>query len=119
MSVADEVILTTSYVVAGREIEREIEVITAECVFGMNIIRDFFNSVRDILGGRSGSTQDVLRDARKTALQELRNEAASLGADAVIAIDLDYHEMSGGNKNGMLMIVASGTAVKLSAGRSV
>jgi uncharacterized protein YbjQ (UPF0145 family) len=105
------IILTTSYLVAGREIDREIEIITAECVYGVNILRDLFAAVRDVFGGRSASMQRVLRDARKTVLAELRKEAEIVGADAVIGIDLDYQEISGGG--GMLMIVASGTAVKL------
>ena len=79
----------------------------------MNIFRDFFAGIRDIFGGRSAATQTVLRDARKAALSELRREALMVGGDAVIAIDLDYQELSGGGKNGMLMIVASGTAIKL------
>ena len=67
---------------------------------------------------RSAASQKVLRDARKTALAELRREALMVGADAVIAIDLDYQELSGGGKSGMLMIVASGTAVRLKAGEN-
>jgi uncharacterized protein YbjQ (UPF0145 family) len=112
-SLADEIVLTTSYEVAGRKIQNEIEIITAECVYGMNIFRDFFAAVRDIFGGRSAATQTVLRDARRTVLTELKREALTVGADAVIAVDLDYQELSAGNKGGMLMIVASGTAVKL------
>ncbi len=103
--------LTTGFTVAGRVIEREIDVISAECVYGMNVLRDFFASVRDVVGGRSGSTQTVLRDARRIVLDELRDEAASIGADAVIGVDLDYQELSGGQKGGMIMLVASGTAV--------
>ena len=110
---AAEIVMTTSIFVAGREIEKEIEVLTAECVFGMNMFRDFFASVRDVFGGRSAATQKVLRDARKTALTELRREALIVGADAVIGIDLYYQELSGGGKGGILMIVASGTAVSL------
>lgn len=110
---AANIILTTAFSVAGQEIEREIEIITAECVFGMNLFRDFFAGVRDIVGGRSAATQKVLRDARSTALTELRREALMVGGDAVIAVDLDYSEFSGGTKNGMLIIIASGTAVKL------
>jgi len=107
------IILTTSFSISGKEIEKEIEIITAECVYGMNIFKDFLNAVRDISGGRSGTVQSVLRDARKTVLSELKKEALFIGADAVISIDLDYQELSGGNKSGMLMLVASGTAVKL------
>lgn len=78
----------------------------------MNILRDFFAGVTDATGGRSGSTQGVLRDARRTAMLELRAEAFALGADAVVGVDLDYSEFSGGGKS-MLFVVASGTAVKL------
>lgn len=112
---AKGIILTTSISVANREIKQELGIIAAECVFGMNIFRDFFAHMRDFFGGRSAATQNVLGDARKIVLIELRREALMLSADAVIAVDLDYQELSGGQKNGMLMIVASGTAVKLSA----
>lgn len=107
-----KIVLTTSIFVAQKEIEKEIEVITAECVFGMNIFRDVFSEIRDIVGGRSKASQKVLRDARRTAMGELRREALMVGADAVIGVDLDYQEISGGGKS-MLMVVASGTAVKL------
>ena len=110
---AANIILTTSFLVAQREIEKEIEVLTAECVYGMNIFRDIFAGFRDLFGGRSAATQKVLRDARTTVLGELKREALIVGADAVIGIDIDYQELSGGGKLGMLMIVASGTAVKL------
>jgi uncharacterized protein YbjQ (UPF0145 family) len=112
-TLADEIVLTTSFEVTGRTIQKEIEIITAECVYGMNIFRDIFAAVRDIFGGRSAATQTVLRDARRTVLTELKREALIVGADAVIAVDLDYQELSAGSKGGMLMIVASGTAVKL------
>lgn len=112
---AASIVLTSSFYVSNREIEREIEFITAECVYGMNFFRDFFAAVSDVFGGRSGATEQVLRDARRTCLAELRREALMVGADAVIAVDLDYQELSGGQKSGMLMLVASGTAVKLKA----
>ncbi len=86
--------------------------ITAECVYGMNIFKDLFSGVRDIFGGRSGAVQNTLRDARKTVLNELKKEAFQLGANAVVAIDLDYSEVSGGGKS-MLFLVASGTAVMI------
>lgn len=76
----------------------------------MNIFRDYFAAVTDIFGGRSSATQRVLRDARKTCLAELKKEADELGANAVIAVKLDYSEFSGGGKS-MLFLVASGTAV--------
>ena len=105
-------IVTTSMFVAGREIEREIDVITSECVYGMNVFRDIFAAVRDIVGGRSKASEKVLRDARKEAMKGLKEEAVKVGADAVIAIDLDYMEMGGG-KSEMMVSIASGTAVKL------
>ena len=112
----DTIVLTTAPTVANREIDHEIEVITAECVFGMNIFRDLFAGIRDIFGGRSKASQKVLRDARQTCLHELKLEANELGADAIIGIDLDYQEFSGKGK-GMLFLVASGTAVKLKSER--
>jgi|TARA_B110000438_G_scaffold60265_1_gene60479 uncharacterized protein YbjQ (UPF0145 family) len=108
----DRLILTTAPTVANQEIESELEIITAECVFGMNIFRDLFAGIRDIFGGRSTASQRVLKDARKTCLRELKIAAMELDADAVIAVDLDYQEFSGKGK-GMLFLVASGTAVKL------
>lgn len=106
---ADSIILTTENNPQDLFVEERIEIITAECVFGMNIFRDFFKGVRDIVGGRSKASQKVLRDARKKCLTELKIEAHLLGADAVIGVDLDYSEFSGS----MLFLVASGTAVKL------
>jgi uncharacterized protein YbjQ (UPF0145 family) len=90
-----EIILTTASSVANRQVERELEIITAECVYGMNIFSDFFAGLTDIFGGRSNASQTVLRDARKTCLSELHKEAEMIGADAVIAVDLDYMEVSG------------------------
>lgn len=107
----NDIVLTTE-MSPDLQIEERIEIITAECVFGMNIFKDLFTGVRDVVGGRSQSTQGVLRDARKTVLSELRKEAYTLGANAVIAVALDYNEFSGGGKS-MLFVVASGTAVKV------
>tara|TARA_B100001063_G_C16548450_1_gene444846 strand:- start:92 stop:673 length:582 start_codon:yes stop_codon:yes gene_type:complete len=107
----NEIMLTTE-TAPNIEIEKRIEIITAECVFGMNIFKDVFAGVRDVVGGRSKATQDILRDSRKTVLNELRKEAYALGANAVVAVDLDYSEFSGGGKS-MLFVVASGTAVKV------
>ena len=108
---AYDVKLTTTSTYPNLEIEEVKGVITSECVFGMNIFRDFFAGMTDFFGGRSGASQKVLRDARQTCLTELKKEAYQLGADGVIGIDLDYSEFSGGSKS-MLFLVASGTAVK-------
>ena len=103
--------LTTTNTYPNREVEKVFEIITAECVFGMNVFRDFFAGFTDFFGGRSSASQKVLRNARKTCLNELKKEAYELGADGVIGVDLDYSEISGKGK-GMLFLVASGTAVK-------
>lgn len=104
------IVLTTAHSLEGHRIVKTIEVITAECVFGINLFRDFFASVTNVFGGRSESSQKILRDARQKCLLELRQEALRLEANAVIAIDLDYSEISGGGKS-MLFLVACGTAV--------
>ena len=106
-----DVKLTTTPTYPNLEIEEVKGVITAECVFGMNVFRDFFAGMTDFFGGRSEASQKVLRDARETCLNELKKEAYELGADGIIGIDLDYSEISGKGK-GMLFLVASGTAVK-------
>lgn len=109
---AKDIILTTEPAMAEYRVIERIEVITAECVFGMNLFRDFFASIRDIFGGRSGAAQKVLRDSRRTCLTELKREALIVGANAIIGVDLDYSEISGDGKS-MLFLVASGTAVKV------
>lgn len=112
--IAKDLILTTEFSMPEYRVTQRLEIITAECVFGMNMFRDMFASIRDVLGGRSSASQKVLRDARRTCLTELRREALIAGADAVIGVDLDYSEISGDGKS-MLMVVASGTAVKIQA----
>lgn len=106
----NEVILTTE-TASNLNVVQRLGVITAECAYGMNIFKDLFASISDIFGGRNKSIQNTLKDARKNVLAELQKEAFSLGANAVVGIDLDYSEISGGGKFGMLFIVASGTAV--------
>lgn len=105
----EDVMLTTETHPIGLNVTKRIEVVTAECAFGMNIFRDLFAGVRDVVGGRSKAVQKVLRDSRRTALHELKREAHSIGANAVVGVDLDYVEISAiGN---MVLLVASGTAV--------
>ncbi|MDR5902624.1 MULTISPECIES: YbjQ family protein [Halomonas] len=112
---AERVILTTSSHLEGYRVTEHIDIVSAECVFGMNVLKDMFAGFRDFFGGRNKSSQNALRDARKTCLDELRKEAESVGANAVIGIDLDYSEISGGGKS-MLFLVATGTAVKVARG---
>lgn len=105
-----KVILTTAPSISSYTITKTIDIITAECAMGINIFGDFFSGIADTFGGRDGVTQNALRKARKYCLEELRKEADSIGANAVIAVDLDYSEFTGKGKS-MLFLVASGTAV--------
>jgi uncharacterized protein YbjQ (UPF0145 family) len=104
-------LLTTTSTVEGRPVREYLGVVTGEVIVGANTFKDLFASVRDIVGGRSGAYENSLRDARETALKELTEEAKALGADGVIGIDLDYEVL--GQQGSMLMVSASGTAVKL------
>lgn len=106
------VIVTTAPSVANREIDRERDIVTAEHAIATTALQDFANFFRDIAGGRSNTTQDTLKRARVACLRELREAAAEIGADAVIAVDLSYSQLTGHNTS-MLLLVASGTAVKL------
>ena len=109
---AKDLIVTTESGLSGYTVNRRIEVISAECVFGMNIFKDFFAGIRDVFGGRSKASQGVLRDARHTCLTELRREALIVGANAIIGVDLDYSEISGDGKS-MLFLVTTGTACEV------
>jgi uncharacterized protein YbjQ (UPF0145 family) len=102
---------STTSVIEGRPVREYLGVVTGEVIVGANIFKDLFAGIRDIVGGRSGSYESTLRDARQTALKELQEEARALGADAVIGVDLDYEVLGQGGS--MLMVSASGTAVKL------
>ena len=84
---------------------------TTTPIIGANLFRDFFASIRDIVGGRSGSYEEVLRQAKDTALREMQDQAALLGANAVVGVDLDYETV--GDSGSMLMVTASGTAVRI------
>jgi uncharacterized protein YbjQ (UPF0145 family) len=106
------VVLTTTANVPNKEIKEVVAIVSAEVAVGMNIFKDMFSAVRDVVGGRAGAVQNTLRDVRGQALDELRQEASRVGADAVVGVDLDYSEFSGGGRS-MLFIVANGTAVKL------
>jgi len=80
-------------------------------LIGANIVKDVFASIRDIVGGRSSSYEKVLREAKDTALKEMTENAKRLNADAILGVDLDYETV--GNRGGMLMVTASGTAINL------
>ena len=103
-------IITTTPSVEGRSISEYLGVVTGEAIMGANLFRDIFAGIRDVVGGRSGAYEKELRKARETALHEMETEAARIGADAVVGVDLDYEVL--GEKNGMLMVSVSGTAVR-------
>ena len=105
-------IVTTTPNVPGREVSEICGVITGEAILGVNIFRDLFAGIRDIIGGRSGSYQKALREARDHAMNDMIEEAQNLGADAIIAIDIDYESIDT-QKGAMLMVSVSGTAVRL------
>jgi len=107
------VILTTTPNVEGQHIEHYYGIVVGEAVMGANVLKDFFASVRDFVGGRSGSYEDELTKARKFAFAELEQEARTMGANAVVGIAIDYEVV--GQKGSMLMVSISGTAVKLTA----
>jgi uncharacterized protein YbjQ (UPF0145 family) len=104
-------ILTTTPGVEGREIDAYLGIVTAEAIMGANVFKDLFAGVRDIVGGRSGAYEQELQKARAIALRELEQNAAELGATAVVGVDLDYETLGSGGS--MLMVTASGTAVRL------
>ncbi|UEM19257.1 heavy metal-binding domain-containing protein [Skermanella mucosa] len=104
-------IITTTDQVEGRRVVDYLGVVTGEAIIGVNVFRDFFAGIRDIVGGRSGGYQNALKDAREHAMADLQDAARRLGADAVVAVDLDYEVL--GKENGMLMVSINGTAVRL------
>jgi uncharacterized protein YbjQ (UPF0145 family) len=101
--------LTTTNVLDGHRITRYHGIVSGEAILGANIFRDMFAGIRDIVGGRSASYEKVLREAKQTALDEMARDAESLGANAVIGVDLDYETIQ--VSASMLMVSASGTAV--------
>ena len=105
-------LMTTTALVDGRRVDRYLGIVAADVVMGTNIFSDFFASVRDVVGGRAASYEKILGEAKEAALAELAAKAQKLGADAVIGVDVDY-EIIGGDKKTMLVVGASGTAVKL------
>ena len=102
-------ILSTTPQIEGRTIREYKGVVTGETIIGANIVKDFFAGIRDIVGGRSASYEEVLREAKDTAMQEMVTRAQQMGANAIVDIDIDYETI--GANGSMLMVAASGTAV--------
>lgn len=103
-------LLITTFYVEGYRIRKYGPLVAAEAVMGTNLFKDYFAKVRDIVGGRSGAFQQAMSEAREHVLMEIQEQALEMGCNAVIGIDLDYGEVSGKDKN-MLMVAAQGTAV--------
>ncbi len=102
-------IVTTTALIEGQQVRDYLGVVSGEAILGANIVRDLFASITDVIGGRSGAYESKLKQARQIAMREMEEEAASLGANAVIGVDLDYEVV----REGMLMVSASGTAVRI------
>jgi uncharacterized protein YbjQ (UPF0145 family) len=102
-------ILTTTPTLEGRPVKQYLGVVAGETIVGANVVRDFFASITDVIGGRAGAYEEVLGRARKEALDEMADRASDLGANAVLAIDLSYEAV--GQTGSMLMVTATGTAV--------
>ena len=102
-------LITTTPSIEGKRITRYYGIVSGETIIGANIFRDFFASIRDVIGGRSNSYEEVLRKAKDSALREMEEQAMRMGANAVIGVDLDYETV--GQNGSMLMVTASGTAV--------
>lgn len=104
-------ITTTTHNIEGKSIEQYLGVVSAEVIIGANVFKDIMGGLRDIFGGRSGTYEKVLMEAKQHAMDELIQRSQVLGANAVVGIDLDFETVGGGGS--MLMVIASGTAVRI------
>ena len=109
-------LVVTTQAVAGATIQKHFGLVSGEAILGANIFKDFFAGIRDIVGGRSAAYESELRKAKAIAIEEMRQQARELGANAIVGVDLDYETISVGGGAGMLMVSASGTAVTISPG---
>ena len=104
-------ITTTTHNIEGRPVQQYLGVVSSESIIGANIFKDLFAGIRDIVGGRSGTYERVIEEARGNAMAELIQKAQGIGANAVIGIDLDFETVGSGGS--MLMVIATGTAVRI------
>ncbi len=111
MTKTETMLVTTTPSVEGRKIVKYIGLVTGETIIGANIFKDLFAGITDIVGGRSSSYERVLREGKDTAVNEMQQYAAALGANAIVGVDLDYETVGSGGS--MLMVSANGTAVIL------
>ncbi len=106
-------IVVTTDSIQGAEITEYVGIVTAEVVYGTNALRDFFAGIRDFIGGRTGSYEKVFEKGHQEAIEELEQRARRLGADAVIAVEIDTGTINVDQTGTLLLITATGTAVKL------
>ena len=104
-------LMTTTHGLDGQRIVKYLGLVSGEAILGANVFRDFFAGIRDVIGGRSGSYEKVLRKAKEAALQDMAEQAQEIGAHAVVGIDLDYETIQIKEGGDMLMVTATGTAV--------
>jgi uncharacterized protein YbjQ (UPF0145 family) len=102
-------IVTTTHELQGQTIQAYLGIVVGETILATNIFRDIGAGLRDLVGGRSGAYEKKMNEARETAIREMTEKATALGADAVVGVDIDYETVG----NGMMMVSASGTAVKV------
>lgn len=104
-------IVTTTSIIEGRPVQEYLGIINAQSIIGANIFKDFLGGLRDVFGGRSTTYEKVLEEAKEDALRELTEKAQKLGANAILGVDLDFETVGGSGS--MLMVIASGTAVRI------
>jgi uncharacterized protein YbjQ (UPF0145 family) len=104
-------LIVTTPGIEGKKIVKIFGLVSGEAILGANIFKDFFAGIRDIVGGRSAAYEGELRKAKDVAIEEMSQQAKSLGANAVVGVDLDYESIGIGSRGNMLMVSASGTAV--------
>ena len=104
-------IVTTTNNIEGKKVVKYLGIVSGEAIIGANIVKDFFAGIRDIVGGRSGSYEEGLREAKDIALREMQEQALRIGANAILAVDLDYETL--GSNGSMLMVSSSETVVVL------
>lgn len=102
-------IVSTTSTLQGKEIEAYLDIVSGEVIMGANVVRDFMAGITDIIGGRSGTYENKLAEGREVAIREMKEKARSLGANAVIGVDLDFETL----REGMMMVIATGTAVRV------
>jgi len=106
-----QMLVLTTPTIEGKKIVNYLGLVSGEAILGANIFKDFFAGIRDIVGGRSAAYEQELRKAKEIAIEEMKEQARSLGGNAVVGVDLDYETIQIGQTGGMLMVSASGTAV--------